>query len=62
VHGVAGGSGFGTIQSGSLESSSVDMTTQLVNMITAERAFQANAQMISATDQVTQSIINIPNG
>ncbi len=62
VHGVAGGSGFGTIQSGSLESSNVDMTTQLVNMITAERAFQANAQMISATDQVTQSIINIPNG
>jgi flagellar hook protein FlgE len=31
-------------------------------MITAERSFQANAQMISATDQVTQSIINIPNG
>ncbi|MGH8294105.1 MAG: flagellar hook protein FlgE [Steroidobacteraceae bacterium] len=62
VHGVAGGSGFGTIQSGSLESSDVDMTSQLVNMITAERAFQANAQMISATDQVTQSIINIPNG
>ena len=62
VHGVAGGSGFGTIQSGSLESSNVDITTQLVNMITAERDFQANAQMISATDQVTQSIINIPNG
>jgi flagellar hook protein FlgE len=62
VNGVAGGSGFGTIQSGSLESSNVDITTQLVNMITAERDFQANAQMISATDQVTQSIINIPNG
>ena len=62
VHGVAGGSGFGTIQSGALESSNVDITTQLVNMITAERDFQANAQMISATDQVTQSIINIPNG
>ena len=62
VKGVAGGSGFGTIQSGSLESSNVDITTQLVNMITAERDFQANAQMISATDQVTQSIINIPNG
>ena len=62
VHGVAGGSGFGTIQSGALESSNVDITTQLVQMITAERDFQANAQMISATDQVTQSIINIPNG
>ena len=62
VNGVAGGSGFGTIESGSLESSNVDITSQLVNMITAERDFQANAQMISATDQVTQSIINIPNG
>src|SRR5579883_2834570 len=62
VNGVAGGSGFGSIQSGSLESSNVDITAQLVNMITAERDFQANAQMISATDQVTQSIINIPNG
>jgi flagellar hook protein FlgE len=62
VHGVAGGSGFGTMQSGSLENSNVDITTQLVDMITAERDFQANAQMISATDQVTQSIINIPNG
>lgn len=62
VHGVAGGSGFGTIQSGALESSNVDITTQLVSMITAERYFQANAQMISATNTVTQAIINIPNG
>jgi flagellar hook protein FlgE len=62
VHGVAGGSGFGTIQSGALESSNVDITSQLVKMITAERDFQANAQMISATNTVTQAIINIPNG
>jgi flagellar hook protein FlgE len=62
VHGVAGGSGFGSIQSGELESSNVDITTQLVNMITAERDFQANAQMISATNTVTQAVINIPNG
>jgi len=62
VHGIAGGSGFGTIQSGALESSNVDITSQLVNMITAERDFQANAQMISATNTVTQAVINIPNG
>lgn len=62
VHGVAGGSGFGSIQSGALESSNVDITSQLVNMITAERNFQANAQMISATNTVTQAIINIPHG
>ena len=59
VHGVAGGSGFGGIQSSELEGSNVDITAQLVNMITAQRDFQANAQMISATDQVTQAIINI---
>jgi flagellar hook protein FlgE len=59
VNGVGGGSGFGTIQSGALEESNVDTTSALVNMITAERAFQANAQMIQTEDQVTQSIIQI---
>lgn len=57
--GQAGGSGFGLIQSGALESSNVDITAQLVNMITAQRNFQANAQMIQTADQVTQTIINI---
>ena len=47
------------IQSGALEASNVDITTQLVNMITAQRNFQANAQMISTSDQITQTIINI---
>jgi flagellar hook protein FlgE len=60
VQGVAGGSGFGTIQSGALEDSNVDITSQLVDMITAQRAFQANAQMISTEDQLTQDVINIP--
>ncbi len=59
VAGVGGASGFGTIQSGSLEESNVDTTAALVDMITAERNFQANAQMIQTDDQTTQSIINI---
>ncbi|MEJ0007408.1 MAG: flagellar hook protein FlgE [Steroidobacteraceae bacterium] len=59
VKGVAGGSGFGTISSGSLEESNVDTTTSLVDMITAQRAFQANAQMIQTEDQITQTIIGI---
>jgi len=59
VHGVAGGSGFGSIASGSLEQSNVDTTTSLVDMITAQRAFQANAQMIQTEDQITQTIIGI---
>ena len=59
LRGQAGASGFGMLQSGALESSNVDITEQLVNMITAQRNFQANAQMISTSDQITQTIINI---
>jgi flagellar hook protein FlgE len=59
LRGQAGNSGFGTLQSGALEASNVDITAQLVNMITAQRNFQANAQVISTSDQVTQTIINI---
>lgn len=56
----AGGSGtFGQIQSGALEDSNVDITAQLVNMIQAQRNFQANAQMIQADGKVTQDILNI---
>jgi flagellar hook protein FlgE len=59
IRGQAGNSGFGLIQSGALEASNVDITAQLVNMITAQRNFQANAQMIQTADEVTQTIINI---
>jgi flagellar hook protein FlgE len=59
VMGVAGNSGFGTVQSGSLEQSNADSTSALVAMIKAQRNFQANAQMIQTDDQVTQTIINI---
>ena len=57
--GAAGSSGFGGVQSGALEASNVDLTEQLVNMITAQRNFQANAQMITTADQVTQAALNI---
>ncbi|WP_058834628.1 flagellar hook protein FlgE [Luteimonas abyssi] len=57
--GAPDSSDFGQIQAGALESSTVDLTEQLVNMITAQRNFQANAQMISTQDQVTQTVINI---
>ncbi|PJJ99313.1 flagellar hook protein FlgE [Lysobacteraceae bacterium NML91-0213] len=57
--GAPDSSDFGRIQAGALESSTVDLTAQLVNMITAQRNFQANAQMISTQDQVTQTVINI---
>ena len=59
LRGQAGNSGFGLVQSGALEASNVDITEELVKMITAQRNFQANAQMISTADAVTQTIINI---
>ncbi|MDJ0710480.1 MAG: flagellar hook protein FlgE [Woeseiaceae bacterium] len=57
--GEAGTASFGNIQSGALEASNVDLTAQLVQMITAQRNFQANAQMISTADTITQTVINI---
>ena len=59
VQGTAGSAGFGNIQSGALESSNVDLTKELVNMITAQRAFQANAQSITTANQLSQTVINI---
>jgi flagellar hook protein FlgE len=59
VMGVAGNSGVGTVASGSLEESNVDTTGALVDMIKAQRNFQANAQMIQTDNQITQTIINI---
>lgn len=59
IRGEAGSSSFGSLQSGALEGSNVDLTEQLVNMITAQRNFQANAQVITTADQITQTIINI---
>ena len=45
--------------SGALEGANVDVTEQLVNMITAQRNFQANAQTIATADSITQTIINM---
>ena len=59
IQGQAGTSSFGVIQSGALEASNVELTEELVNMIVAQRNFQANAQVISTNDAVTQTIINI---
>ncbi|WP_019593361.1 flagellar hook protein FlgE [Thioalkalivibrio sp. ALM2T] len=54
-----GSSNLGSVQAGALEASNVDIAQELVNLITAQRNFQANAQTISTADQVTQTIINI---
>ncbi|MBT8116719.1 MAG: flagellar hook-basal body complex protein, partial [Gammaproteobacteria bacterium] len=57
--GEPGAGSFGFLQSGALETSNVEITEELVSLITAQRSFQANAQVISAADTVTQTVINI---
>jgi flagellar hook protein FlgE len=47
------------LQSGAVEESNVDLTAELVNMITAQRNYQANAQTIKTQDQVLQTLVNL---
>lgn len=58
IPGVAGASGFGGILSGSLERSNVDLTTELVSLIAAQRNFQASAKAIETDTTLLQTIIN----
>ncbi len=57
--GVPGSSSLGLLQSSATEDSNVDLTAELVNMITAQRVYQANAQTIKAQDQVLQTLVNL---
>ncbi len=57
--GSPGTASLGLIQSGALEQSNTDLSEELVNMIIAQRSFQANAEVISTSDTITQSIINL---
>jgi flagellar hook protein FlgE len=50
---------LGVLQSGALEDANVDLTEELVNMITAQRAYQANAQTIRTQDQIQQTLVNL---
>ncbi len=49
----------GSLASGALEASNVDLTSELVNLIVAQRSYQANAQTVKTQDQVMQTLINI---
>jgi flagellar hook protein FlgE len=57
--GAPGTGKFGTLASGSLEESNVDLTSELVNMMTAQRAYQANAQTIKTQDQIMTTLVNL---
>ena len=59
VYGSAGSGSFGVIQGSALEESNVDLTAQLVGMMTAQRAYQANAQTIKTQDQIFSTLVNL---
>ncbi len=59
VVGVPGDGNLGLLQSGALEESNVDLTSELVSMITAQRIYQANAQTIKTEDQILQTLVNL---
>lgn len=54
-----GNSGLGVVQSSAVEESNVDLTAELVAMITAQRIYQANAQTIKTEDQIMQTLVNL---
>lgn len=54
-----GTSGVGVVQSGAVESSNVDLATQLVQLIVSQRNYQANAKTIDTENQITQTMINM---
>jgi flagellar hook protein FlgE len=57
--GTPGTGNLGALQASALEESNVDLTGELVNMITAQRVYQANAQTIKTQDAVLQTLVNL---
>lgn len=56
---IPGASGLGTIQSGTLELSNVDLTDQFANLITTQRSFQAGSRLVTVSDSVLEDIVNL---
>ena len=56
---AAGGTGLGKINSGYLEQSNVDLSTEFTNMIVTQRGFQANTKIITTVDQLLDDVINL---
>jgi len=58
--GTPGTGGRGTLLGGALESSNVDLASQLTDLIVAQEAYQANTKVVATTSQVLQSLVNMP--
>lgn len=54
-----GSSGLGNVQAGALESSNVDLSNEMANLITAQRAFEANSKVITTSDELLQTLVNM---
>ncbi|GAA4972137.1 flagellar hook protein FlgE [Kineococcus glutinatus] len=59
VYGIAGEAGRGALLAGSLEMSNVDLSAEFTNLILAQRGFQANSRIISASDEILQDLVNL---
>ena len=59
--GVAGTGGRGSLASGSLEMSNVDLSTEFTNLIIAQRGFQANSKIITTSDDLLQTLLSLKN-
>jgi flagellar hook protein FlgE len=59
IAGTAGQRGLGNLMSGTIERSNVDITEELVNLIAAQRNFQANSKALDTASQISQTIFNI---
>ncbi|MFD1721204.1 flagellar hook protein FlgE [Amnibacterium endophyticum] len=57
--GVAGSDGFGAITAGALEASNVDLSQEFTNLIVAQRGFQANARIITTSDEILQELTQL---
>ena len=57
--GTAGTAGRGTLVGGALEMSNVDLSSEFTNLIIAQRGFQANARVITTSDQLLEELVNL---
>ena len=57
--GVAGAGGRGILNSGALEMSNVDLSEEFTSLIVAQRGFQANSRVITASDEILQDLVNL---
>ena len=57
--GSPGAAGFGTIQQGALETSNVNVVSEITNLITAQRAYEMNSRVIQASDEMLSSVVQL---